>query len=95
MGMAGHATVQALSGFSRSDSFHLGDIKMIAVYHRADHDCIVVEHADEKSTTYVHYHQSSGQQTLREIIVETPENGAVFSATINPDEPECDQTRRR
>ena len=65
---------------------------MINVYHRADHDCVVVEHKDDSDGVFVHYHKSPGGMALYELLVDSRE-GPVF-AEIIMHEVECDQTRR-
>jgi hypothetical protein len=66
---------------------------MINVYHRADHDCVIVENGGEQDNTFVHYHKRPGSMALREIIVSSSETGVVF-AEIIMHEDECDQSRR-
>lgn len=66
---------------------------MISVYHRADHDCVIVENGDDNDSTFVHYHKRPGQMKLYELLV-TSKEGPVFSEVIYHEE-ECDQTRRR
>jgi len=66
---------------------------MINVYHRAEHDCIVVEEESPEDRIFIHVHKTSGSMALRELTVFSPE-GELFNYHIDYEE-ECDQSRRR